>query len=324
VTDIVAMPGKQLRRIITSHSLDNVFDYCPRKFEFLSLYDKRPARESGYAAMIGDALHDGTQSWLIARQEGASERAASERAFVAMCKRFPWDLEDEQPTSVRSFNATASMLYTIIRSPEWDDWELLYVKDKGWAVEVPFLIEHVSLGPVFVKARGEHFIICTQGKIDLIMRHKRTGRIRSVDIKTTAKGEHLIRSNYTFSGQQTGYSHVVHAMAGVAPTAFQVVYAVCLFNAQELPALRFVEIDKDESEVDDYWLDKIDRLNRMKSYAEAGRFPRTNGECNSWNHECSMFDICHSRDPKLIQDWFDFEIESEPVKGYDYWVRMEL
>lgn len=316
------IPTKALRRIITSHSLDNVFDYCARKFEFLALYDKRPARESGYAASVGTALHEGMQAWLIAREEGLNEKARTEKAFMALGKWFPWDMEPEQVQKVRSFDNTALMLYNMIRSPEWDDWELLWVDGKGWAVEVPFCVTHTSMGPIYLKDKQEYVWLATQGKIDIIARHKRTKHIKSLDIKTTSYSPDLIRANYTFSGQQTGYSQIAHAMAGVAPSAFSVEYIVACFTGDG-PQIQFVPLHKSEDDVDDYWLAKMDRLERIKKYAEQGWFPRTNGGCVSWNHECSMFDICHTRDPQLIHRWYDFEIESEEVKGYEYWVELE-
>lgn len=314
----------RVKRIITSHSLDNVFDYCPRKFEFLAIYDKRPKRESGYAAAVGNALHDGMQAWLVAREEGESLMQCDIKAMFAFIKAFPFDEENQQTQKIRSFENSALMLYEMTRSSEWDDWELLPIEGHGWAVEIPFVIQHSSLGPIYVKNIGEYRILCTQGKIDLVMRHRRTGKIRSIDIKTTSFGPNMIRSNYEFSGQQTGYSHVVHKMAGIAPSNFEVVYAVCMFRSDYPPEIRFITIEKDESDIEDYWLDKLERLERIKRYAEKGRFPRTNGGCNAWNKECAMFDICHTRDPQVVHDWFDFEIETEPNKGYDYLVELEV
>lgn len=317
------IPADSILKIITSHSLDNVFDYCPRKFEFLTLYSKRPKRESGYAANVGTALHDGMQAWLISRAEGNDEMTRTRDAYMAFLRAFPFADELEQTTKVRSFDNCVLMLYNMIRAPEWDDWELMWVDGKGWAVEVPFRVDHVSVGPVYIKDRNQYAILSSQGKIDMLMRHRATGQVKSVDIKTTVLGVDMIRSNYEFSGQQTGYSQVAHAMAGVNPDSFSVDYAVCIFTADG-PQLKFVSIDKDSQDIDDYWLTKIDRLERIKRYAEQGWFPRTNGGCNSWGKECSMFDICHSRDTKMIQRWYDFEIETEETKGYDYWVELEI
>lgn len=315
---------KNLKRIVTSHSLDNVFDYCPRKFEFLTFYDKRPKRESGYAADVGTALHEGMQAWLISREEGDDEKTRTRKAFMAFCLHFPFDREDEQKTKQRSFSNCCLMLYKMIRSPEWDAWQLLHVEGKGWAVEVPFLLTHSSLGPMYVKDRNEYCVLCTQGKIDLIMQHRKTGMIKSVDIKTTVMGLDLIRSNYTFSGQQTGYSQIVHRMAGLMPVDFEVEYVVCMFGSvDEEPRIEFVTIEKSADEIDDYWLDKMDRLERIKFYAEQGRFPRTNGGCNSWGKECSMFDVCHSRDASFVNRWFD-DMDGAPQQGYDYWVELEV
>lgn len=310
------------RLVLTSHSIDNVFDYCPRKFEFLNLYDRRPPRDSGHAADVGTALHEATQAWLMKRADG-DEDGARDLAFLTLAMWYPWHSEKEQSTSVRSFENTVLMLYEILRNPEWEDWELMHVEGKGWAVEIPFLIRHTSVGPVYVKSRDEYILLATQGKIDLILRHKRTGKIRTLDIKTTTYAKNLVRAEYEFSGQQIGYTHVLHTMLGEVPDEFEVVYCICRFSASERPTVQFIPMEKTPDMIDDYWLGKLDRLYRMKMYAENGWFPRTNGGCHSWGHECAMFDICHSRDDDLIRKWF-YMIESAPQQGYDYWVTMEV
>lgn len=311
----------RIRFLLTSHSIDNTFDFCPRKFEFLNVWDVRPPRDSGYAAEVGTALHDGWQAWLIARAEGKSKEDCERSAVHALCLAFPWLLEPEQKTSTRSFNVTALLLFHLIRSPEWDQWELIRVKDKGWAIEVPFLIKHESLGAFKLAATGETVMLATQGKIDAVFRHRRTGKIRGWDLKTTVKSPDLVRSEYTFSGQQVGYGEVIQAALGMPVEDFSVWYMVARFNASEMPEIQPVEYIKSVLDVEEYWLGKIDRLQRMKSYAERGWFPRSNGGCNAWNTECAFMDICKSRDTELIRKWFR-SIEAEPQRGYDWWIEM--
>lgn len=310
-----------IRYILTSHSIDNVFDYCPRKFEFLNVWERRPPRESGYAASVGTALHDGWQAWMMARAEGLDTNRCIALGFKAMCLAFPWDEELLQKTGTRSFHNCALLLYTLIRSPEWDDWELVRVKDKGWAVEVPFLIRHESLGVFTIKNTGEQAMLATQGKIDVVLRHKVTGEIRGWDLKTTINSKDMVESEYKYSGQQVGYGEVISAALGTPVKEFSVWYMIARFSATEVPEIQPVEYIKREYEVDDYWLAKLDRLERMKRYAETGWFPRTNGGCNSWNTQCAFFDICESRDNDLIRAWFH-TIQTEPQRGYDWWITM--
>lgn len=312
-----------VRMILTSHSIDNVFDYCARKFEFLNVYDKRPPRESGYAASVGTALHEGVQQWLIARAQGLTEWNAQAKGYMSMLKTFPWEEEEQQKTSTRSASNCIMMLGEIMASPEWVNWELMEVKDHGWAVEIPFLIRHASVGLFTLKNTGETCMLATQGKIDLVMRNKINGSIKTIDIKTTINSEDTARAEYTYSGQQIGYSHVIHAMLGVAPQDFSVFYVICRFSTSEPQQIQWLEMFKGEDMIDDYWMAKLDRLSRMRAYAEAGWFPRTNGGCHAWGRECSCFDICRSRDVSLIQRWFE-AIEAVPAQGYDYWVTMEI
>lgn len=314
-------PGKP-RVVFTSHSIDDTFDYCPRKFEFLNIHDQRPPRDSGYAADVGTALHEGTQAWLIARAEGKSQAEAEVDGFMALLKWFPWMMELEQKTQVRSNWNVIMMLQEIMRNPEWDGWELIKIDGK-WAVEVPFTIYHTSLGEFEVKHTGETIILATQGKIDFILRHKRSGKIKTRDLKTTSKSTDLIRSEYTFSGQQVGYSQVLHALLGIPMTDFSVDYLIAHFDQTEGPDIQVVTIKKDEEDLDDYWFTKLDRLERIKAYSLRGWFPRTNGGCNAWNHECSCFDICHTRKTSLVVKWFQ-DIGAVPAAGYTPWVTLEV
>jgi hypothetical protein len=319
-TEVEQLP---IRYILTSHSIDNTFDYCPRKFEFLNVWDRRPKRDSGFAADVGTALHEGFQAWLIARAEGQSEESATTAAFMALLKWYPWEDEKKQTQNTRNYDRTIMLLYELIRSSEWDNWDLMYVDGKGWAVEIPFLIKHTSLGIFQIKDTGEWAMLATQGKIDFILRNRLTGAIRTWDLKTTINAIEMARSEYTYSGQQVGYSHVLHAMLGIAPNDFSVHYMIARFNAYDPPQIQPFTIDKSPDDIDDYWLAKLDRLWRMKAYAEQGWFPRTNGGCHSWGKECSCFDICATRDAKLIQKWFS-DVGAEPQQGYDYWVELEV
>lgn len=315
--------NNEIRYILTSHSIDNLFDYCARKFEFLNVYDRRPQRESGFAAQVGTALHDGTQAWLIARAEGKSAIEQQRIGHMTMLKMYPWETEREQKTQARSFDKAILALHRIITDPAWDDWELLWVDGKGWAIEVPFLIRHTTVGEFILKNTGERCMLATQGKIDFILRHRVTGKIRTWDLKTTILGPDMARAEYTFSGQQVGYSNVATAMAGISMDDMSFHYLICRFSSDEEPTIQPMEIVKDRDDIEDYWLAKMDRLYRMKNYAEAGWFPRTNGGCHSWGHECSMLDICKTRDYDLINRWFS-DVSAEPQQGYDYWVELDV
>lgn len=313
-----------IQYILCSHSNDNLFDYCPRKFEFLNMFDRRPPRESGFAAQVGTALHEGTQAWLIARQEGLSESKQIEHCFMALLLHYPHELEDSQWRDTRSLQNTMALQWEIIRSSEWDNWDLVRLDNNRWAIEVPFVIKHTSLGTFRVKNTGKLAMLVTQGKIDFILQHRVTKKIRTKDLKTTITKIELVDAEYTFSGQQTGYGQVLQAMLGEEVTkGFEIEYVVARFSDSDYPSVQHIPIPKTEEAINDYWATKIDRLHRIKAYAESGWFPRTNGGCHSWGQQCGMFDICPSRDYDLIEDWFR-TMPMEPTQGYDWWVTLEV
>lgn len=313
----------KIRLILTSHSIDNTFDSCPRKFEFLNIYDRRPPRESGYAANVGTALHECVQQFLISMAEGRSKEESMQDGYLKLMMFFPWWEEDQQSTRVRDFNHVSAMAEELMLFNEWDEWELVRVEGRGWAIEVPFLIRHTSIGIFTLKATGEQAMLATQGKIDFVLRHKRTGKIRGWDLKTTSISRDLVPSEFMWSGQQVGYNEVIRAVTHNPDEDFEIFYLIAAFAVNDPAYVEAIPMIKSQDDIDDYWLNKLDRLQRMKRYAEEGRFPRRNGGCNSYQHECSCFRICPSRDTELILEWFSSVGAVEQV-GYEPWIEMEL
>lgn len=309
--------------ITTSHSVDNLFDYCARKFEFATMYDKRPDRDSGFAADVGTALHEGLQRYVLLRNAGENEQHCVEQAYLTLLQWYPFADERDQHTGVRSFDNTNLMLYKLMRWEGWDDWELVQVDGFGWGIEIPFRIRHESIGSFVSKNTGETCMLATQGKIDFVLRHKKTGVIATLDLKTTIVSEDLVEAEYKHSGQQVGYSQVIQHLLGEVLNEFDVYYLVAHFRSDDEPKIHLVKIEKDSDAIDDYWLGKIERLMRMRYYAEAGWFPRTNGGCHSWNKQCSFFKICQKRDYSVIQRWFDTEL-TDPIRLYDYVIDLAL
>lgn len=311
---------KQL--IITSHSIDNLFAYCERKFEFAHLYENRPLEgESGYAADVGTAIHRGTQAWLVAKHEGRSETEARIIGGWAFLRAFPWEVEADQYAKTRSFEAAAWTLELIWDQPFWNEWELVKVmvnETPRWAVEVPWLIIHKSLGPT---NDGRWF--ATQGTIDLILRNKLSGFICPWDIKTTVYEKHLTPALYKYSGQQVGYSQVVEAMLGNHITELDYYYLIGRISP-EGPSVEVISFHKDQESLEDYWIDKLNRLERMKGYVNRKHFPRTNGGCFSYSYVCAFFDICATRDEDMIRAWFSDAINAAPRELPDWWVKLEV
>lgn len=309
------------RLIITSHSLDNLFDYCNRKFEFVTMWDDRIDKESGYAADVGTAIHRGVQAWLIAKHEGHSEDTARIMGAMAFLRSFPWEMEENQRSKIRSFENSAWCLEGIWNHTFWDDWELIKIDRDGvqrWAVEVPWLIIHRGIG-----ATDDGRFLATQGTIDLIMRNRSSGEVVPIDIKTTTYDEGKSRALYLYSGQQIGYSMVVEALLGNHIKALSYRYFVARINP-EGPKYEILVYDKDTEALEDYWISKLDRLNAIKLSANRQHFNRTNGGCFIFNTECAFFDICARRDKEYLDDWFRDSANTVPKDMPDWWVRLEI
>lgn len=205
--------------------------------------------------------------------------------------------------------------------PFWNEWELVKVSYAGetrWAVEVPWLLVHSSFGPT---NDGRYF--ATQGTIDLIMKHKVSGFICPIDIKSTTYDEDMTRSMYTYSGQQVGYGQVVEAMLGNPIHELEVYYFIVRISAVE-PKIAAEPFKKDREKLEDYWLDKMDRLERMKKYVNQRRFPRTNGGCFTYSTECTFFNICETRSQDVVDAWFSDATKASKRLVPDWWVRLEV
>jgi len=318
--EIFGLTPKDL--IITSHSIDNLFDYCPRKFEFVSTYTHKPVdTESGYAADVGTALHRGTQAWLMAKHDGASEEDARIVGSWAFVSSFPWLASERITNQTRGFENACMILDMCWSHPFWDEWELVKIRVDGeerWAVEVPWVLIHKSFGPT---NDGRYF--ATQGTVDFVMRNRLSGKICSIDMKTTIYERNLSRALYKYSGQQVGYGQVVEALLGRVIEELTVYYFVARFSSTE-PSIEILDFVKTREDLEDYWLDKVDRLDRMMHMVNAQRFVRNNGGCFSYNYECQFFDICGTRDRSMVEAWFQDTMNAVPRTHPDWWIRLEI
>lgn len=323
----------RLRPIVTSHSIDGTFEFCPRKFEFAHVWSQQPeGGNTGFAAEVGTALHEATQAWAKrALFPGRDRKVVNEEARVAgymeLLRWWPWMLEVVSAqrsiagVKQRTLGEAILLYEKIIADPFWDSWELIYIDGFGLSIEVPYRINHASLG-TFTLPSGELGYLATQGKIDFILRNRFNGEIRVFDLKTTVKDERAHEAAFKFSGQGAGYGMVVAHGLGYdwKVHGFKVSYLVSNFasaDGSEDAAVRLYTYKYDAEDLQEAIDTRYERLMRMKAYADSGRWPRRTHGCDSFGRPCAYMGICARRDADYIRMWFAFENYEERFRIYE-------
>lgn len=309
--------------IVTSHSIDGTYESCARRFEFLHFYLRAPEKESdAYAADVGTALHEGTQAWQRSLFEKESSDLAERRGTMEFMKWWPWEIEESRrreskPIGVRTLGNALLLLDAIMESNWWDDWEVVEVTGFGPAIEVPWRIVHKSLGLV-ATPYGTQAYLATQGKIDFILRHKRTGAYRVVDLKTTEKARPAHYAAFRFSGQAGLYGLILaHALGhDWKNEGLTVTYLLAMFGEDGAPDVYPINYKLDPEEIQDSIDVKIERLEKMKEYATRRHWPRRSHGCEFFGRPCGFLDICERRDESYLKNWFEFEIEAGRFQEY--------
>jgi len=298
--------NESTRLILLSHSLLNTYSFCPRKFEFTTIWNRTIPNENSYAADVGTALHEGLQEYLIAKKCGANFDTAQTKATLRFLKYFPWDGAKKQKTKTRSLGECLVLLDHMIKDPQWDDWEPMRLEgDNGYSVEVPFIIEYPEMD--FAKD-GITYQFAYQGKIDLIVQNRKTKEVKTIDIKTTVLNKDSLEAEYYHSGQLVGYEQVARMMQSPenrqSNGQFSVTYAVYIFTPYGPDSANIV-IEKARAALMDYEKNLYEMMYQIKRAIMNDFFPRTNRGCNIWGSACVYFPICKRRDKDYIHKWFN-------------------
>lgn len=297
--------------LITSHSIDGTFESCPRRFEFRHLYQQYPLLEtSGLAADVGTALHEAAQEW--------TRSYSIEKAEWTLLKWWPWELEDMRkqaglkPDYDRTLGNALNLLNAFVRHKFWDDWEVAKLPDGSPAIELPWRINHTSLGSFRNPINGDETFLATQGKIDWILQHRKIQNLfRVTDMKTTILDEPLQNANFRFSGQAGQYGLVLAQALGLdwQKEGLDVCYFVAEFGEHGFPVTNPMEHHLEPMEVYEAIEAKNERLRRMISMGRQAFWPRRAHGCVFYQKPCGFLDVCHRREPEFLTQWFEDDRE---------------
>lgn len=320
--DVLVGRPRESRNIITSHSIDGTFESCPRRFEFRHIYEEYPLKEtSGLAADVGTALHEATQEW--------TRDYDTDKSDITLLEWWPWELESKRraaglPDSKRTLGNALLLLDRIRQDPFWDDWEVARLPDGTAAIELPWRINHTSLGSFRHPVHGDEVFLATQGKIDWILRHRvQRWRYMVCDLKTTILGEQAQDASFRFSGQAGQYGLVLAEAIGQdwKRDGMEVTYFVAEFSEHGMPLVHPNTYPLSPEEVMESIEAKNERLRRMIDMGRRGFWPRRSHGCQFYGNPCGFLDVCHRREPEFLQRWFaserqDFKKESRVYEPY--------
>lgn len=324
-----------LRPVVTSHSIDGTFESCPRKFEFMHVWQQVPeGGNTGFAAEVGTALHEAVQAWArLALFPGRNRRVKSEMAYnaglMALLKWWPWSLEAASAAASkagikqRSLGEAILLYEETVNAEFWESWELIPVGNFGLSIEIPWRISHASLG-TFPLSGGGLGYIARQGKIDFVLRHRTSGEIRVFDLKTTVKDERAHEAAFKFSGQGPDYAIIIASALGFdwRVHGLKMSYVVSNFasaDGGEDATVRLYTYSYSPEDIQDGIDLKFERMQRMITMAKNKHWHRRTHGCDSYGTPCSYMGICSRRDPDFIKGWFafnDYEVKPriyEPI-----------
>lgn len=275
-----------------SYSSLNLADTCMRKFEFNKLYPRRARDFDAYAADVGTALHHGYQDYLIHED--------SDKALWALMGDFPYESEFNQKRDDRSLEAAVSTLEEMIAETSMSEWELMTIRRPDGiivpAIEVPFSLRLKGL--TLPDGRGVEFT----GFMDAALRHKGTGLIRTMDIKTHRRTIEDATPKYKYDSQQVPYGICLEHIQGFPVDSFEVLYLDCFVDVMD-PRVVLYPFMKDAVDLQEWLINTVMRVQRIQRAMEMDYFPRTDGGCLSWNKPCYFLEVCQSRVREDVEEW---------------------
>ena len=316
---MVMVNGVEALPIVTSHSIDGTFGFCPRKFEFAHVYQQVPeAGSTGMAAEVGTAMHEAVQAWAriwlmpgVNRSDLDLQKQAVEAGLLTLLRWWPFLLETQAlkekrlAATQRSLDSSLHLLTVVVGHQFWNDYELATLPSGEAAIEIPWRVIHESKG-LFIDPLGQPRVLVTQGKIDFVLRHRVTGEVRVFDLKTTNKQESMLDAAFRFSGQALGYSFILASALGHDPGTAGITVTYCVASFTEFTIqLKAYKIPAEE--VLDYVETRNDLLDRMAGYLTKKWWPRRQHGCDSFMTPCPYLSPCQSRHAPTLGAWFEGE-----------------
>lgn len=264
-------------RNVTTYSQLTTFHRCPRKY-FLDKHEalRKTKIRTGMDVQdnvdfaYGHAVGAGAQNFLVTRNMVKAQFAT----FMAWNADFSDSLEKSKKSIWQASYAIERFMSFVLDS-ELSEWELMHLEDGTPCIEIAYELD--------TQNGFKHY-----GHIDLIMRHKRSGRIAIFEIKTHGfkQAEAAIYEN---SNQALGYSVVLDRMfPGL--THYEVFY-LC-YSALE-DTWEFLPFGHTIHSKAEYLTDLVCDHSHILQYEAQGVFPKRGESCYDFRRRCKYFGECN-------------------------------
>ena len=280
-------------RNVTSYSKLLTLHECPRKFELDMLDKAKPnvevdefAPQENLDFAFGHAVGSGIQTYAATENLQAAQFAA----FLAW--RAPWDAEKFDKRGVRAGKSLNWALYAVEKfqsfwANTFQEWEVLRLPTGKLGAELEFAVD-----------TGDGFTYV--GHIDLVLRHKESGRLAVWEGKTQG-GASVDEAVHGNSYQALGYSVVVDALSkqfGLPQADYEVYYIVYSSSSKEFTLLPFTKNLTQRAE----WLQSILLDHAMiNKYFDLGFFPKRGNSCvNKFGRRCHWYGTCGLRNESIF------------------------
>lgn len=308
--NLVQVTGTDPRIKELSYSSLLTLHACPRKFELYrkkatdDVADPDAASNQNVTFAFGHIVGEGIQDVLDGRSE--------EQVIWSMFLGWHANLIDSNPKQNKSFYLAVLAIQKFIsmrKAGFLDEYELLTYNGRT-CKELSF---RISL-PANYKFRGS---------VDAVLRHKSTGRILVLEVKTSSS-VNLNPTTFKNSSQATGYSVVLDVVAPEV-SSYDVLYLVYLTKDMSFEQLRFPKTYLQRASwIQELLLD----VEVIKLYEQTGVYPMRGESCNSFFRDCEYLNQCtlstESVTSKLTKDMIDAETgELKDSKVYDIELSLE-
>lgn len=283
--------ANESKAISISYSSLGSFGSCPMRFVLTKCSNFEVPRHSSAASLIGTAVHEAFQFYLITRN--------LDGAVKVLMLKYPIKLKKAMQGNYH-FLTAYRILRELVNWFENSNYDLLYINEKPaieFKVDTTYLIAHTN-APRKVTLDKVNYI----GFIDAIFIDRSTGEIIVCDIKTssTTSSEEEEISKYALSPQTVEYVTNILNLLGFDQqestsliSSIKVLYLICRFKGTEC-AINPLFLSKTPECVDNLMngLRQVVRLIESNGLSTAAYYK--SGNCVSYGNRCPFFEWCQS------------------------------
>lgn len=282
--------------ISISYSSLGSFGSCPMRFVLTKCSNFGVPRHSSAASLIGTAVHEAFQFYLITRN--------FDGAIKVLMLKYPIKLKKAMQGNYH-FLTAYRILRELVNWFENSNYDLLYINEKPaieFKVDTTYLIEHSSDNAPASSREVELDEVNYIGFIDAIFIDRSTGEIVVCDIKTssTTSSEEEEISKYALSPQTVEYvTNILNLLgfdqqeAASLISSIKVLYLICRFKGTEC-AINPLFLSKTPECVDNLMngLRQVVRLIESNGLSTAAYYK--SGNCVTYGNRCPFFEWCQS------------------------------